>query len=457
FAEKIPVVLISGMQDVELSLSLIKEGAQDYITKQDLNSILLGKTIQFAIERKKLLSELIIANKELAFQNEEKEKRAAELVIANKELVFQNQEKEKRADELIVANQTILQSEENFRHSISESSLGIRIISIERETIYVNKAFLDIYEYNSLEEFKSTPAINRYTPESYAQHQERKEKRKNGHDIFDYELSIVRKNAEVRYVKVWRKEVLWNGVKHYQAFNLDITEQKQSEVALNNSQQELRKFATHIQNVREEEKLSLAREIHDDLGQILVALKMDLGMFKKKISRGNENINSEEILSKFDDFSNLVDNTIKSARRIMNGLRPELIELLGFEEACKSFLRDFDETHHIKSRFESAIMNLNISLEQSVALFRILQEALTNVAKHAKATLVTVQLSNPAGKLVMVIVDNGVGFDENNKGRQDSYGMIGMKERVFLLEGELNITSKVGKGTSVRVEMPYIS
>jgi len=356
-----------------------------------------------------------------------------------------------------LVEQALIQSEENFHRSISESFLGIRIISIEGETIYVNKAFLDIYGYNSLEKFRSIPTINRYTPESYVQHQIRKEKIKNGHDIYDYEVSIVRENAEVRYVKVWKKEVLWNGVKHYQAFNLDITEQKQSEEALNNSQQELRKFATHLQNVREEEKLSLAREIHDDLGQILVALKMDLGMFKKKISRGNENINSEEILSKFDDFSNLVDNTIKSARRIMNGLRPELIELLGFEEACKSFLRDFDETHHIKSRFESAIMNLNISLEQSVALFRILQEALTNVAKHAKATLVTVQLSNPAGKLVMVIVDNGVGFDENNKGRQDSYGMIGMKERVFLLEGELNITSKVGKGTSVRVEMPYIS
>src|SRR5665648_549310 len=110
FAEKIPVVLVSGMQDVELSLSLIKEGAQDYITKQDLNSTLLGKTIQFAIERKKLLSELIIANKELVFQNDEKEKRAEELVIANEELAFQNKEKEKRAAELVIAKDHAEQS-----------------------------------------------------------------------------------------------------------------------------------------------------------------------------------------------------------------------------------------------------------------------------------------------------------------------------------------------------------
>ena len=419
--------------------------------------IIANKELAFQNEEKeKRANELIIANKELAFQNKEKEKRASELIIANKELANQNEEKEKRANELIIANKAFLQSEENFRRSISESPLGIRIISIEGETIYVNKAFLDIYEFNSLEEYRSIPAIKRYTPESYAQHQIRKEKIKNGSDIFDYELSIVRGNAEIRYLKVWRKAVLWNGVKHYQTFNLDITERKLASDALNNSQQELRKFATHLQNVREEEKLSLSREIHDDLCQISVALKIDLGMFKNKISKGIEVTTSEELLSKLNDFSSQVDNTIKSARRIMNGLRPELIELLGFEEACKSYLRDFKETHHISCQFESAIMILNINLEQSVALFRILQEALNNIIKHAKATLVTVYLSNPAGKLVLQVVDNGVGFDVNHNGRQDSYGLIGMKERVFLLDGNLVITSKVGKGTSVRVEIPYL-
>ena len=180
-------------------------------------------------------------------------------------------------------------------------------------------------------------------------------------------------------------------------------------------------------------------------------------MFERKLSKGIEFTTLEELLSKLKDFSGQVDNSIKSARRIINGLRPELIELLGFEEACKSYLLDFEKTHHISTQFESTISNLNIDLEKSVALFRILQEALNNIIKHAKATLVTVQLSNPVGKLVMVIVDNGVGFDENNKGRQDSYGLIGMKERIFLLEGNLDITSKVGKGTSVRVEIPYIN
>jgi len=380
-----------------------------------------------------------------------------ELILANKELVYQNEEKEKRANELIIANKAFLQSEENFRRSISESPLGIRIISIEGETIYVNKAFLDIYEYNSLEEFRSIPAINRYTPESYVQHQKRKEKIKNGHDIFDYEVSIVRENAEVRHIKVWRKEVLWNGVKHYQAFNIDITEQKLVVEALNNSQQKLRKFAAHLQNAREEEKIAIAREIHDDLGQILVALKIDLGMFERKLSKGIEATTSEELLSKFKDLSSQVDNTIKSARRIMNGLRPEMIELLGFEAACKSYLLEFEERYHIPCQFESTSSELNINPQQSVTLFRILQEALNNIIKHAKAKVVKVQLNNRDNKIILEIIDNGVGFDENHKGRQDSYGLIGMKERVLLLDGELDITSKVGKGTSVRVEIPYSS
>jgi PAS domain S-box-containing protein len=236
----------------------------------------------------------------------------------------------------------------------------------------------------------------------------------------------------------------------------DITERKRSEIALKNSKKELRKFAAHLQNVREEEKIGVAREIHDDLGQILAALKIDLGLFKKKISKDIETLHTEEVLTKFDELSGLVDKTIKTARRIMNGLRPQIIDSLGFVQAGKSYLCEFEERYHINCQFESAILELKINPQQSVALFRILQEALTNIIKHAKASTVKVQLSNEDDKLIMVISDNGIGFNKKNSGRQDSYGMIGMKERVILLEGVLNITSKVGQGTKVRVEIPYI-
>ena len=115
-----------------------------------------------------------------------------------------------------LAEKQLLQSEENFRRSISESPLGIRIADIGGRTVYANKAFLEIYEFTSLEEFNSTPAKERYSSESYEQHIQRKELRRIGKDVVEYELSIVRKNKESRHVKILRNEVLWNGVKHYQ-------------------------------------------------------------------------------------------------------------------------------------------------------------------------------------------------------------------------------------------------
>jgi len=344
----------------------------------------------------------------------------------------------------------LLESEINFRRSISESPVGIRIVSVDGNTIYANKAFLDIYEFNSLEEFTSTPAINRYTPESYVQHQERKKKRKSGDEVFDYEISIICKNEEIKHVKVSRKEVLWNGIKHFQVINLNITKQR-------NAEEQLRKFASHLQNVREEEKIALAREIHDDLGQILVALKIDMGLLKQKVIKTDTLIGTEDTVAKFDNVLTLIDKTIKTARSIMNGLRPELLELQGFVGATKEYLREFEERHHLSCEFTGDIYNLEMNPQQTLAFFRILQEALTNIVKHARATLVKIQLSKVTNKLIMEIIDNGVGFDKNNSGRQDSYGMIGMKERVILLDGKLNITSEAGQGTCVRVEMPYIS
>ena len=235
----------------------------------------------------------------------------------------------------------------------------------------------------------------------------------------------------------------------------DITERKNAEVTLKNSQEQLKQFAAHLQNVREDERTGLAREIHDDLGQILVALKIDMGLLKNKVVKEFNGKMNPDVMVKFDNLVGLVDNTIKTTRRIMTGLRPEVLEMLGFIEAAKLYTKDFEERHKIRCVFESSITTLDVAPQQSVALFRILQEALTNVVRHAKATQVTVQLLIENNKLIMEIVDNGIGFPKNHKVRNDSYGLIGMNERVFLLEGELIIEGKPGEGTIVRIEMPY--
>ena len=472
----------------------------------------------------------------------------------------------------------LLESEINFRRSISDSPVGIRIVSEDEDTVYANKAFLDMYEFNSLEEFTGTPAKVLYTPESYIFHQERKKKRNDGVDVSNYEISINCKNGDIRHVKVSRKEILWNGKQHFQVINQDITEQRKAEeelrklstaveqspnaecitdpegiieyinpttseltgytpeellgqrtnifssgekpkeeydelwktiklgnvwkgelhnkkkngelywesttispifdntgkithflaikvdiserkrveTALLNSEEQLRKFASHLQNIREEEKIAIAREIHDDLGQLLVALQIDAGLLKNKVIKIIP-LEDTEIQSKFDNLVALIKKSIKTARNIMNDLRPALLEMHGLVGATKEYLREFEERNRISCEFEDQIHDVKMTPQQSLVLFRILQEAMNNIVKHAKATLVRVQLQSSDNKIILQITDNGVGFDENNSGREDSYGMIGMKERIILLEGTLDITSKVGHGTTVQVEIPNIA
>jgi len=235
----------------------------------------------------------------------------------------------------------------------------------------------------------------------------------------------------------------------------NITNRKLIENSLKSSQEELKNFAAHLQSVREEERVLLAREIHDELGQILVALKIDLGIFKQKVFKSIQKDASQEISVKFEQLFDLVDKTLKTTRKIMTGLRPEVLELVGISEAAKLYTKEFANRYQIDCQFNTHVTDIIVDSQQSIALFRILQEALTNIAKHAKATQVIVNLNVVDEKIVLEISDNGIGIDKNIKVRQDSYGLIGMKERVYLLDGKISITGQSGKGTAVVVEMPY--
>jgi signal transduction histidine kinase len=139
----------------------------------------------------------------------------------------------------------------------------------------------------------------------------------------------------------------------------------------------------------------------------------------------------------------------------MTDLRPEVLFLIGFVEAVKLYVNNFKERHQIVCMFKNNVSKLELNSQQSVALYRILQESLTNIAKHAKATRVNIHLDIQADKLVMKVNDNGIGFKISQKNKPNSYGLLGMKERVYLLEGNLNISSQPGEGTTIKVEIPY--
>lgn len=237
----------------------------------------------------------------------------------------------------------------------------------------------------------------------------------------------------------------------------DISDRKQAQEALSNSQEQLKKFAAHLQNIREEERVLLAREIHDELGQILIAVKIDLGILKQNVLKEMDQKHAEELFVQFNNLTSLVDNTIHTARKIMTDLRPEVLDLLGFTETVKQHLKTFENRYKIMCNFENNTKDLTLNPQQSVALFRIIQEALNNVAKHSKASDVNVRINQIDNKLTLEVRDNGIGFDGKHKKSPDSYGLIGMQERVFLLDGELNISSEKNKGTTIKIKMPYFS
>ena len=268
-------------------------------------------------------------------------------------------------------------------------------------------------------------------------------------EIIDEEMEFIRNGKKIDYQQITFPIKLSEKIIGIAGFTIDISERKKNQIALRESQEQIKKFAAHLQYVREEEKVSLSREIHDELGQILVAMKFDLGMLKQKTYKTSD----KSEIELYEHLSVLVDNTLKTTRRIMTDLRPEILDMLGFVDAVKSHLKSFEERHKIICVFQSKINNLQLDSERSVALFRIFQESLTNILKHTKATKVLVKLEKlKDNNYFLEIADNGCGFDTSKKAKSDSYGLIGMSERAYLLDAELTIKSTPNRGTNIRID-----
>jgi signal transduction histidine kinase len=242
-----------------------------------------------------------------------------------------------------------------------------------------------------------------------------------------------------------------------QGILLDITEKKEAEEQLIASRHQLRHLAAHIETVREEERTWIAREIHDELGQSLTGLKMELSWLEKKIAHRSHSISTPLLQEKLESMKELVDTTISSVRRIATQLRPGILDSLGLIAAIEWQATDFQARTGIECMFSLLPDNTLLDDRRSSAIFRILQEILTNVVRHANATCVSIDMREEAGNLIMEVEDNGRGITDEEKSNVRSLGLLGMKERANLLGGEVKIMRSDVQGTKVIVQVPILS
>jgi PAS domain S-box-containing protein len=220
---------------------------------------------------------------------------------------------------------------------------------------------------------------------------------------------------------------------------------------LENSRAQLLLLAQHEQTRREEDRARMAREIHDELGQALTGLKMDLAWLHK-----HTRPKQKDLLQKFRDMSDLVDTTIQDVRRIATELRPGMLDDLGLVPAMEWQLQEFQKRSGIRCRFTSSLEEVALNAEEATVLFRILQETLTNVARHAAATRVEVSLHEEQGYVRLRVQDNGRGITASEVEGSRSFGLLGMRERVLLRSGDFDIQGTPGRGTTVVIRLPLV-
>jgi len=216
---------------------------------------------------------------------------------------------------------------------------------------------------------------------------------------------------------------------------------------LRESEDKLRRLAARLISVREEERAHIAREIHDELGQVLTGLKMEVTWLARRLKEA-------PLLEKTDSMCKLIDSSVQTVRKIATGLRPEMLDDMGLVAAVGWQAKEFQKRTGIRARVKLPPESSKPDIDVATTMFRIFQEILTNVARHSRATRIDVELAIAEDKVTLEVVDNGVGIADADLNGRKSLGLLGMHERALLFGGEVKITGAGGEGTRVLVSIP---
>ncbi|HMN50025.1 MAG TPA: PAS domain S-box protein [Ignavibacteriaceae bacterium] len=270
---------------------------------------------------------------------------------------------------------------------------------------------------------------------------------KEGHTIYD----IVHRAKDKKLIPVEINSHLFLFKDKLTVLSIarDITERKQAEEKLKRSSNLLRELATHLQSVREEERTTIAREIHDELGQVLTVLKIQISLLANKLTE-----NQEPLREKITALTNLIDQSVESVQKISSKLRPGILDELGLIAAIEWQTEEFEKLTGIKCSLVLPKEEIDLDAQRATAIFRIFQEALTNIARHANAEKVSVSLLTNLSNISLEIKDNGKGITQEQIKDFRSLGIHGMEERAMIFGGQVYIDGLAGKGTTLKVEIP---
>lgn len=276
-------------------------------------------------------------------------------------------------------------------------------------------------------------------------------------DALTFWIPLYRVNALVRFITgILSWLTVFNLTKVLpEAFALKSQKQMEDEIEQRHQQimevnKQLRELSSHLQNIREEERIQIARDIHDELGQQLTGLKMDVHWLGNRIETKDVNIKQKVV-----DIIELIDETVKSVRRIASNLRPSMLDDLGLIATLEWHSEDVKKRTGIDVNFTSSIDGIYIPVATATEIFRIYQEIITNAVRHANASQIISSLQFKDDQLILQVADNGRGMNLEKIETGKTLGLMGIKERTYGLGGRYEFKSEPGKGTEIKITIPF--
>lgn len=353
------------------------------------------------------------------------------------------------------AEEALRESEERFRRIVDTAHEGIWVVDLSGKTSYANQRMAEMLgvglqeilgcsfeDFLDLSTLHTDPNAGTASPPQGQFRREVALRRKDGSVVWALVASSPLANGSGQLV----------GTLHMVA---EISERKRMEEQLRQSGERLRLLASHLEKVREEERSWIAREIHDELGQGLTALKLELAGLERRLARSSGSSTEKEVLrERIREMSRSVDNTIRAVREICTQLHPPILDNLGLEAAIEWQLAEFERKTGVSCLFHPWDHEPGLDMGKTTALFRVFQELLTNAARHSEASRIEVRLHANPEFVILELRDNGRGIGEEAIRGAGGLGLLGIRERVALLGGKMILEGHPGEGTRAEVCIP---